>query len=201
MLEVSKTGFIESGYDERDHILGMPSGGMDIPTECDYSCNIDVVKDQGNSMKCVPYSLCYALETMHNLDGEDIFFDIDEVYNNRENKGEGMMIRDALKFLNKEGYDNGRKISGYARLGSKLIMQYSLLANGPFVMALPVRSTEEDFWNGSDYQGGHAICCVGYDEEGFILMNSWGRGFGYSGKCILPYDQMNNIIEAWTVLA
>lgn len=195
------TGFIESGYDERDHILGIPEdSSFELPETCDYTHAISTIKDQGNTMKCVPYSLSYALELMHKLNGEDIKVDIDAIYNRRENEGEGMMIRDALNQVCKIGY-NDKKIMSYARLGSELVIKYSLLANGPCLMALPVRSGNDDFWNGSDYLGGHAICCVGYDKDGFILLNSWGKGFGFGGKCILPYDELNKIIECWAVIA
>ena len=68
-------------------------------------------------------------------------------------------------------------------------------------MALPVYSDNPDFWNGYEYCGGHAIVCIGYDEEGFILLNSWGPKWGYNGKCILPYDQLNKLIECWGVIA
>ena len=36
--------------------------------------------------------------------------------------------------------------------------------------------------------GGHAILLVGYDETGFIAMNSWGAQWGQGGFFHIPYD-------------
>lgn len=35
---------------------------------------------------------------------------------------------------------------------------------------------------GFEAQGGHAVLICGYDEGGFLIMNSWGRGYGHDGK-------------------
>ena len=36
-------------------------------------------------------------------------------------------------------------------------------------------------------QGGHAVCCVGYDGDGhFIMRNSWGTAWGKDGYFLLP---------------
>ncbi|MFK7821433.1 MAG: C1 family peptidase [Planctomycetaceae bacterium] len=36
---------------------------------------------------------------------------------------------------------------------------------------------------------GHAYALVGYTRDGFILLNSWGKKFGYHGFAIMPYDE------------
>ena len=61
-----------------------------------------------------------------------------------------------------------KNIISYCRLNSIMAIKYSLLINGPCILALPVYSDRADFWNGDDYQGGHAICCVGYNEDNLI---------------------------------
>ena len=80
---LSKTGYIESEYDSRDYILGCPES-FKLPESCDYSDMISNVKNQGNTMKCVPYSLSYVLELAHKLNGEEIKIDIDKIYRARE---------------------------------------------------------------------------------------------------------------------
>lgn len=35
--------------------------------------------------------------------------------------------------------------------------------------------------------GGHAMCCIGWNKDGWILQNSWGSFWGDRGKCYLPY--------------
>ena len=42
--------------------------------------------------------------------------------------------------------------------------------------------------------GGHAMCCVGWNEEGWIIQNSWGKFWGDKGYCYLPYDYP---VEEW----
>ncbi len=47
-------------------------------------------------------------------------------------------------------------------------------------------------------KGGHAFALVGYDEEGFWLQNSWGKGWGKSGFAHLSYsDWLENGMDVW----
>jgi hypothetical protein len=46
--------------------------------------------------------------------------------------------------------------------------------------------------------GGHAFAIVGYTEDGFIIQNSWGRGWGYNGFAILGFeDWIACATDAW----
>lgn len=38
-----------------------------------------------------------------------------------------------------------------------------------------------------DY-GYHALVCYGYNKDGFLIQNSWGKNWGEKGRFILPYD-------------
>lgn len=45
---------------------------------------------------------------------------------------------------------------------------------------------------------GHAIAIVGYTEQGFIIQNSWGPGWGAGGFALLPYeDYMLHATDVW----
>ena len=46
----------------------------------------------------------------------------------------------------------------------------------------------------SEPEGGHAVMCVGYDDERgvFIVRNSWGTGWGDGGYFYMPYGYMTN---------
>lgn len=51
--------------------------------------------------------------------------------------------------------------------------------------------------------GGHAICVVGYDDDGryFIFKNSWGEDWGDGGYGYLPYQYVASYcFEAWGIL-
>ncbi|MDB5818973.1 MAG: peptidase [Rhizobacter sp.] len=47
---------------------------------------------------------------------------------------------------------------------------------------------------------GHAFALVGFNGHGFILQNSWGKGFGTGGFAVLSYlDWLANGMDAWVV--
>ena len=192
------TGFIASGYDPRD--VEIQAESMKLPSSYTYDPFIHKVKDQGRTSKCVPYSISYALELMNECNDKKVKVDIDKIYDMRSNEGEGMMIRDALSILkhNECGCD---KISLYGKLTNEKAIKYSLVANGPCIMALPVHSSDRCFWRGREDMGGHAICCIGYNDYGFILLNTWGAAWGDFGQVTLPYDEINTIIECWGIVA
>lgn len=49
--------------------------------------------------------------------------------------------------------------------------------------------------------GGHAFALVGYTEDGFIVQNSWGPGWGYHGFAIVSYeDWVANGTDAWVAV-
>lgn len=55
-----------------------------------------------------------------------------------------------------------------------------------------------------EFVGGHAVCCVGYDDnkQCFLIRNSWGTGFGLKGYFWLPYAYINDPYLAddfWTM--
>jgi len=46
--------------------------------------------------------------------------------------------------------------------------------------------------------GGHAFAIVGYNQDGFIVHNSWGAGWGTKGRAILPYeDWLDHAMDCW----
>lgn len=47
-------------------------------------------------------------------------------------------------------------------------------------------------------ESGHAIAIVGYTAEGFIIQNSWGKGWGANGFALLPYeDYLLHATDVW----
>ena len=48
--------------------------------------------------------------------------------------------------------------------------------------------------------GGHAFAIIGYDQRGFWVQNSWGRGWGLGGRALWTYeDWQQNITDAWVL--
>lgn len=55
---------------------------------------------------------------------------------------------------------------------------------------------------GERVHGGHAISCVGFRENYFIIRNSWGDKFGDKGHCYFPYEFILNpciCLDFWTL--
>lgn len=47
-------------------------------------------------------------------------------------------------------------------------------------------------------ESGHAVAICGYTEDGFIVQNSWGKGWGRGGFALLPYeDFMLHATDVW----
>jgi C1A family cysteine protease len=104
------------------------------------------------------------------------------------------------------------RVMAYARIRTMLEMRRSLVINGPFLAGVDVY--ESWFTNkasstglipmpkkSEQYQGGHAICIVGYDDSRKLLKfkNSWGDRWGNEGYGCLAYDYMRQYcVDAWS---
>lgn len=48
--------------------------------------------------------------------------------------------------------------------------------------------------------GGHAFAIVGYNDQGFIVQNSWSKKWGNQGTALWTYeDWVENIMDAWVM--
>lgn len=115
-------------------------------------------------------------------------------------------------------YEEAKKYKAlkYFRLDNSDIRQLKscLFAGFPFVFGVTVYKSfyDADEANGvvpmprSDDTplGGHAILCVGYDDDKklFIIHNSWGKDVGDKGYYYIPYDYLTNkdlADDFWTI--
>ena len=46
--------------------------------------------------------------------------------------------------------------------------------------------------------GNHGVLCCGFNEKGYIILNSWNLTFGEMGYCYLPYDYPK-IKDLWLI--
>lgn len=177
-----------------------------FPPTYSYMSVMPPITNQGNTSKCVAYSVASWLDWRKNIGEKDNNggqFNVDTIYNVRKDKNaNGMMITEALHFL-KTNPNKLWHIKGYARLGGTEYIKSSLITNGPAIAGMMVRSNNSDFWNGYETLGGHCVLIIGYNEKGFIIRNSWGNIFGNKGYTIIPYSQLtsNNMFECWTILS
>ena len=114
-----------------------------------------------------------------------------------------MTCKGAFKYLIDNGvdYKDGHiKLSKYYKVNSGPALKHAIVANGPCIGVLPVYNDYMEFWkNTGDFLGYHAISIVGYDENGFIIRNSWGSGYGKKGYTYIKNEDLNKFAEIWTL--
>lgn len=204
-------GFVASKMDGTEQEFKAVKG-MEIPKKYSYKKYLPEVINQGSRPICVPCSVSAYINWNKNLETGDNHhdnkIDLSQIYKSRTTEGNnGMTFKDALHFLRHEGVktENGTfKIKRYAKIGSIIQLKQAIVMNGPCVGGLPVYNEHIDnFWEecyNCNFLGGHAISIVGYNEEGFIIRNSWGKGYGSEGYSVMPYDDFGAFMEIWTVV-
>ena len=181
-----------------------------LPKKYSYQKYLPEVLNQGEMPFCVPYSLSTYLNWNENLkDGtkKDNKINYQEIYKIKTTEGEGMQIKEALSYLKHHGVSSkagNLKINGYAMIRNAFSLKSAIIMNGPCFGALPVYNESKEFWNkqvdNQQLMGYHAISIVGYDEEGFIIRNSWGKGFADNGYTKIKNENINKFVELWCVL-
>lgn len=85
------------------------------------------------------------------------------------------------------------KLISYCRLYSEKEIKKAIMNQGAVVVGI---TTFEDCFGthikipkaDSVKSGGHAMCCIGWNKDGWIIQNSWGKFWGDSGICYMPYE-------------
>ena len=193
-----------SGY-IRSITFGVPSLEPQVtstlPKTLDLRKQIGSVIDQGSRGICVSACVTDMLKYIYAGTSQKYRKHVDFFYNHRgDKKIDGMSPRNAFEIAQANSL-----VLSYAILRSVLAIKVALLANGPVLIALPVYSSNSDFWRKEEPnkkpEGYHAVTLVGFDEyeEEFLLRNSWGTSWGINGYSYFPYKEQNTILEAWTV--
>ena len=105
--------------------------------------------------------------------------------------------------LNDNVYDEARnyRVQSYARCYTANDIKHALINYGPVLASIKWYNKCKfdgkiiNFDKTSDY-GYHAIMICGWDENGWICQNSWGRTWNGDGKFIYPFDE--KFAEAWS---
>ena len=214
------SGFIETQLDGSEiEYTPMEWKDFKLPAEYSFLKYMPPVIDQGNQPICVPSSLTSWIgwKINSNLRGGqeiDNRFDLLDIYNSRAKydkeeilAAEGMSYKAALKYLRNDGIKvegiGEVKIKYYAIIKSYIHLKSAIFMNGPCFGALPVyNSGLNEFWK-QEYgqlEGYHAVSIVGYDEEGLILRNSWGKSYGKNGYWKISYLDSRFFLELWTII-
>lgn len=204
-FKASKIDGTEINFEEQN--------GLRVPDSYSYVKYLPEVINQGREPICVPCSVSTFINWKLNVKYGDNKLnnnvDLKGIYNSRTDKSDddGMTFKDAFHYLRHDGVSTRQgnvKIGRYAKIGSIIQLKQAILVNGPCFGALPVwNSARDDFWKkiyGDSLEGGHAIAIVGFNEDGFIIRNSWGYTYGNDGYVIMPYDDFGTFLELWTVI-
>ncbi len=183
---------------------------FDIPQEYSYIEFLPPVENQGSTNMCVTYALAAHLNWNFTVDNAynntaPINIDKQEIYAVRKLPGDnGMTFKEALSYVRKHGVksDYGNvKIERYSMVKSEIALKQALLLNGPCIGGMYVRDFDRtEFWLGKENNGGHAIAIVGYNKDGFIIRNSWGKSYGKNGYSVLKYKDFACLLECWTIV-
>lgn len=201
-----------------------------FPETLDYRKDLLSVRDQRSQSSCFAFAAACVKEWQEKKDvGLDEYMSPQFIYNNRMNYNmAGMYGRDVMKILLEYGsclertYPYGRiepkdeisqkvydeaenyRIQSYARVNTIDGVKKALYKNGPCIISFPYFNSKSEFWkpySPDDYRrGGHAVAIVGYNEEGFILRNSWGRSWNGNGYTIYKYSDFGLHWEIWTTV-
>ena len=100
-----------------------------------------------------------------------------------------------------KGHRRYERIVSYHRIRTIQDGRRALCELGPWMVGIPVgRSILQA--DGPDVLrvpeahallGGHALCIYGWDERGFLVQNSWGRGWRRDGRAVLPFAYLRSI--------
>ena len=202
-------GYVPSKMDGTEHEF-KSTIQTGLPDKYNYLDFMPKVIDQGELSICVPCSISAFLNWRENIKVgkvRDNGINLMEIYNNKKNAGDGMTFKDAFRYLRHHGVETevgNITINEYARVHNADALKAALVMNGPCVGALPVYNYDFEFWKKSAVNstcfGYHAISIVGYDEEGFIIRNSWGDSYGVNGYTKIKFEDRKEIIEMWTVI-
>lgn len=160
--------------------------------------------------------------------GKNCYMSPEFIYENRSNKDiSGMNLRDAMDILLKSGicsdstypycntdviptkiipqkaFDEASKfkINSYAQINTQEELKTALANKGPCLIAFPCYNNGKTFWkqrSGESLLGGHCVLIVGYNQDGYILRNSWGLAWGDLGYTYYPYGEWGAHWEIWS---
>lgn len=197
------------------------------PETLDLRSRMMPPRNQGSQGTCVAFASTAVMEYFANkFSSGNCYFSPRWLYELRSNKTiEGMPCGEAVKILQKVGvpyedlYPYESKENNISSSTDKKAAEWRILHGnylnmisevkaalvdvGPVLMAMPCFDSTADFWiqknSSQPLQGGHAVTCVGYNVQGFILRNSWGDKWNGNGYTVISYkDWITSVWETWS---
>ena len=152
------TNFI---YGIHKKLYATPGPGMYLRDAC------KIVREYGDPI----YDLCPG-----NTEVNKVYTIAEEAFDKKE------VLQNAAKY----------RIDSFAKLNSISDIKYALMNYGPVLSSVDWYSNNKVvngvLIQGGEKNGGHAIMLYGWNEQGWLMQNSWGKSWGKGGCCVLPYD-------------
>jgi len=174
------------------------------PRKIDYRDMLVSSSNQGQTPHCVGYSTAGCCEFWHwkkehypkQFNGDAIYAEAKKLDGSPDVNG--TWTKYGVKAAMNLGYITGK--SKYVNKGVDNI-KFALHEYSPFVAGFIITTD----WNivnkknglikntpNAQKSGGHAVLCVGYDDVGLYLQNSWGEKWGIYGFGILGWEQVKS---------
>ena len=148
------------------------------PVSNKFIHRIGEVIDQGEDPIC---AACASQELFHRAKGTQ----------------DGISFKQILSYLKKM-----EVIQEYALIYSEQALKTAIRINGPCLGVLNVYDSNNcNFWEGEKLEGEHGISLIGWDNNDFIIRNSWGDKWCKGGNTLLPGNRFNLLQEIWTIIA
>jgi C1A family cysteine protease len=120
---------------------------------------------------------------------------------NHEYKEAMANVAEQLDTLADKAYPH--RISSYAKVKTAEEIKTALLNYGYVVASM---NWYKDYrlkngiytYNSTEKSGRHCVVIYGWNEDGWLVHNSWGHSWGKKGKFIVPFDFKWN--EAWAII-
>nr|QBK86252.1 MAG: papain family cysteine protease [Marseillevirus LCMAC102] len=219
---------IQSPEDSRDWTAETIFSELNLPKTLDLRSKMKAPRNQKSRGTCAAFTGAAMKEYQEKTDvSYDNYMSPDFIYFHRETKpGSGMHGRNVMKILKEYGcaqeymlpyaksdrtdiskkvYTDAKnfKILSYARVYTIEGLKKALYKNGPCYISFPTYKHRPEFWRAEkDEQriGGHAVCCVGYTKDSFILRNSWGKDWNRTGHVLYPFVEWGKHWEVWSAI-
>ena len=183
-----KFGLLKSELtgDEKHFYASQPVGNK-------FTHSVEEVINQEEDPICAACSVC----TFLNWRFPDKHWNPQELFKSAGGTQDGISFKEILSYLRKKGI-----IQEYALIHSEQALRTAIRVNGPCLGALNVYNSNNcNFWDGEKLEGGHGISLIGWNNDDFIIRNSWGDKWCKGGNTSLPGNRFNLLKEMWTIIA
>lgn len=198
-MDNRKLSTIKSSLDKNDYILdNIINHKIVLPQTLDLKKKLKKIINQNDIFpSCFYVGLCiFEYNFKKN-------FKINLKYSNKIMSGRELMsilLKDGLEDKN----NNIHKIKAYGRINTMDGLKKALYLYGPCYISFPYYKNNNCLWKpnfrGQKMEGGHCFLVVGYNNNGFILRNSWGKQWGDKGYCIYNYSDFGYHWEIWSIM-